>query len=460
MLISITLPLLTSVLILLYLESNVVYGGGLTLNDLPTINDSTLKVELIYEGNFSVQPGQSSPVSTMTFLGSDILILSKNDGAIYRIRNGTILDEPLRDVNVANKRERGLLGIAASKTTEANAEYIFVYYTESKKMDGTDVCPKTYFCEPGTQPIGNVVYRYELSIKDNDTKLGTPKLLLNLPANPGPSHAGGVLKIGPDNNLYTTIGDLGGSVNKSSSTKAQNFRNGTEPDGRGGILRITQEGQVVGHGIIGNTYPLNLYYAYGIRNSFGIDFDPLTGNLWDTENGPDYGDEINLVEPGFNSGWQKVQGIWKPKYDPERGGDLIAGEELLNSDRKELVDFNGKGIYSAPEFTWNQTVGPTAIKFLDSDKLGKQYENDLFVGDNNFGNIYHFDLSKDRRELSLGNVLKDKIANNHTELQDIIFGQWFDGITDLDVGPDGFLYILSRKGENVYIYRIVPKDFV
>jgi len=127
MLISITLPLLTSVLILLYLESNIVYGGGLTLNDLPIINDSTLKVELIYEGNFSVQPGQSSPVSTMTFLGSDILILSKNDGAIYRIRNGTIVDEPLRDVNVRKKRERRVLGIAAMKKTEANAEYIFVY---------------------------------------------------------------------------------------------------------------------------------------------------------------------------------------------------------------------------------------------------------------------------------------------------------------------------------------------
>jgi glucose/arabinose dehydrogenase len=58
-------------------------------------------------------------------------------------------------------------------------------------------------------------------------------------------------------------------------------------------------------GIIGE-YPLNLYYAYGIRNSFGINFDPITSNLWDTENGPGYGDEINLVEPGFNSGWVQV----------------------------------------------------------------------------------------------------------------------------------------------------------
>ena len=51
------------------------------------------------------------------------------------------------------------------------------------------------------------------------------------------------------------------------------------------------------------------YYAYGMRNSFGMDFDPVTGKLWDTENGPWWADEINIVEPGFNSGWKKVQGL-------------------------------------------------------------------------------------------------------------------------------------------------------
>jgi aldose sugar dehydrogenase len=74
------------------------------------------------------------------------------------------------------------------------------------------------------------------------------------------------------------------------------------PDGRGGILRVTQDGEIVQPSILGDEHPLDMYYAYGIRNSFGIDFDPETGNLWDTENDPSFGDEINLVEPGFNSG--------------------------------------------------------------------------------------------------------------------------------------------------------------
>ena len=61
--------------------------------------------------------------------------------------------------------------------------------------------------------------------------------------------------------------------------------------------------------ILSDEPPLNMYYAYGIRNSYGMDFDPLSGNLWDTENGPGNSDEINLVLPGFNSGWQEVMGL-------------------------------------------------------------------------------------------------------------------------------------------------------
>jgi aldose sugar dehydrogenase len=145
-----------------------------------------------------------------------------------------------------------------------------------------------------------------------------------------------------------------------NSSKVQNNREGPPPDGRAGILRITQDGQTVnGKGILGNEYPLNLYYAYGIRNSFGLDFDPVTGDLWDTENGPNFGDEVNLVKPGFNSGWNKVQGFWKPD-----------GEEMGDPDLNpnNLMDFNRNGEYSGPEFVWNYTVGATAIKFLDSDK--------------------------------------------------------------------------------------------
>ena len=193
---------------------------------------------------------------------------------------------------------------------------------------------------------------------------------------------------------------------------------------------------------------LKYYYAYGIRNSFGIDFDPVTKKLWDTENGPAYGDEINLVEPGFNHGWRQIMGIW------QRHGQF-AGHVLQDPDNL-LVNFGGKGKYSPPEFTWYLPIGPTALKFLNSDRLGKQYENDMFVGNIGNGTMFHFKLNQQRTGLLLNDgPLADEVANTPQENKQILFAEGFGGITDIQVGPaDGYLYIISYT--DGAIYRIVP----
>ena len=416
-----------AILVLSFASAEFIYYSAAE----PITNDHNLKAEIVYKGI-------DFPTS-MAFLNSDdILVLEKNNGIVRRIINGMSLSEPLLDVNVANANERGLLGIAVAKNDD-NTTNVFLYYTESKERDGNDECPTSTDCKKGNDPLGNRLYRYELI----DDKLKNPKLLLDLPTKPGPAHNGGIITLGPDNNVYLVIGEL-----TSMGTQASNVQKGLAPDGRGGILRVTQDGRVV-EGILSNTTLLNLYYAYGIRNSFGMDFDPLTGNLWDTENGPGNGDEINLVKPGFNSGWSKVQGMWEVK---ESFGD----NAVLEPDN--LIDFDGKGRYSEPEFAWNNTVAPTAVKFLSSDKLGTQYENDLFIGDANNGNIYHFDLNNDRTELVLQGQLTDKVADNISENQDIIWGKGFGIITDIQVGPEGYLYILSinlPQGRGT-IFRIVP----
>ena len=95
-----------------------------------------------------------------------------------------------------------------------------------------------------------------------------------------------------------------------------------------------------------------------------MDFDPESGFLWDTENGASGKDEINLVEPGFNSGWRQVMGL----------SSLDSG-----FDPNKLVDFEGKGKYSDPEFVWKMGVGPTALEFFNSYTYGKEYQNDMFV---------------------------------------------------------------------------------
>src|SRR5918994_1519293 len=405
-----------------------IYGARLNVTTSnPVVNDPDLKVDLYFKG-------LKAPTS-MIFLGpDDVLVTQKNEGTVERVVKGVKTPEPVLTVPVSTKDERGLLGIATSKESASNKTHVFVYYTEKGPIKG--------------QALGNRIYKYELN--DNGTKLLNPKLLLDLPWEPGSGHNGGVLKIGPDNSIYVTIGDImrtGENESQLYETQAQNVQDGKGADGRGGILRMTQDGQPIDKGILGSTVPLNYYYAYGIKNSFGIDFDPLTGNLWDTENGPDYGDEVNLVLPGFNSGWNKINGIWIVNSVFDKG-------EIAPIDTKDLVDFNQKGIYSPPEFTWDRSVAPTALKFINTSKLGQEYENQILVGDIKNGNIYLFTLSNDRKSLALDGPLKDKIADKKEEISSIIFASGFGGITDLEIGPDGYLYVLVYDKQDGRIYRI------
>jgi glucose/arabinose dehydrogenase len=437
----------------------------------PNIIDPNLKAEMVFRG--------LAYPTDIAFLGSnDILVIEKDTGIVRRIVNNTMMKEPLLDVNVATFGHRGTLGIAISnvsfspsstsssalpnqiltnKTDDESiktfapdiksAKYVFLYYTAIQGKDGEDT-------SQGKQPLGNVVYRYKLV----DNMLIEPKLLVKLPATPGAIGNGGKILVNPyDNNLYVTVGGVG--IN-DHETKAQNVRNGGHPDGTSGILVFTQDGKSVSQvGTLGDIDPINKYYAYGIWNSFGIDFDPVTGKLWDTENGVVFGDEINLVEPGFNSGWNKIDGIWLRGYPIEDTEARVATKQADGL----LVDFNGKGKYSPPEFTWFDDVGPTAIRFFNSDKLGRQYQDDIFVGDIINGNIYHFELNKQRTELLLpfNSSLSDKIvSSNETKFSDgIIFGKGFGGITDIEIGAeDGFLYVLTFNNGNGTIYRITPND--
>lgn len=407
----------------------------------PSLSDPSLKIE-------SVATGFDFPTN-IAFLGNDdILVLEKNTGNVFRIINGNVTNLVIH-LNISYKDERGLLGIAVSGNGESKQDdtLVFLYYTHCPKVKA-DVVSKSQGC-------GNYVYSYKFDIENS--KLTDPKLILTLPALPGPSHNGGVLKLDKDENLYVTIGDLQTTkFNKNQTgydTLAQNIINGTPTDGRAGILKLTQDGKPVGNGVLGNTHPLNLYYAYGVKNSFGIDFDPLTGTVWNTENGPQFGDEINLVEPGFNSGWEKVQGIWKLNQTKYKNGIYDESNEEI-----KLVDFNDKGKYSNPEFVWDKPVGPTSLKFLASNKLGAEYENDIFVGSVKKGMIYHFDLDNDRKSLSLTGDLADRVLNKKDDTSQILFGESFGIVTDIEVGPDGYLYVVSgdRGADAGAIYRIVP----
>ena len=245
----------------------------------PSISEPSLTAELVLDGLLS-------PTS-IAFLNENNILLLEKEGRVRLISNGQLQPQPvLQLVGVESNNERGLLGI------EVMDNRVFLYVSETGgQVEGI----------PTAGEVRNRVYSYTW----DGTSLTNPQLLVDLPSGPGTNHQGGKLKIGPDNQSYIVVGEM------QREGQLQNFQSGPPPDDTGVILRVNPaDGSPSTGNPLSNepANPLSKYYAYGIRNSFGIDFDPVTGKLWDAENGEDVFDEINLVEPGFNSGWKTVMG--------------------------------------------------------------------------------------------------------------------------------------------------------
>ena len=371
------------------------------------INDPNLRAELI-------SSGMSFPTS-MAFLDNNNILVLEKEGAVRLITNGVMQDSPVLQVTTDSKNERGLLGIAisgingnaTSSTASSQPSTVFLYYTEQ-----------------GEEELRNRVYKYQW----NGQSLVNPVLLLDLPAGPGTNHQGGKMVVGPDGYLYVVIGEL------QREGQLQNIENGPPPDDSGVIFRINTED---GSAAPDNPFQddaTNRYFAYGVRNSFGLAFDPVTGVLWDTENGEDSYDEINIVDPGFNSGWKTVMG------PISRAG---VSEE-------SLVQIPGSQYYD-PIFSWIESFGITDIEFFNSDSLGQKYANNIFAGDITQGNLYFFEVNQDRNGLQFNpqsqSGLSDLVADTDEEVSSVTLGTGFVGITDIETGPDGLLYVLTHDRE-------------
>jgi aldose sugar dehydrogenase len=418
--------IISSVIIILI--SFAIYALFLqTVYAQPYVIDTRLNVEPAVEG-------LSSPTS-MAFLDDNDLVVLEKEGNVRLVSNGVLQEEPLLRLPVNAISERGLVGIAVNRHIVNGNEVggvnntvrdVFLYFTEA-------------------DPLRNRVYKYQW----NGQSLTNSTLILDLPAEPGPQHNAGKMAIGTDGYLYVVIGDLG------HDGQLQNFPGGPPPDDVGVIFRVNPED---GSAAPGNPFAnsgndlLGKYYAYGIRNSFGIDFDPLTGDLWDTENGDASYDELNLVRPGFNSGWEKVMGPIS----------------VSGITRDELVNFAGSN-YTDPLLSWRDSVAPTDIEFFASAKLGDKYTNNIFVGDATRGNLYFFEVNQSRNGIMLNNtqqeaglsdlvvdstIIKGTAFIDEEELSAIVFGSGFGGITDIETGPDGLLYVLSIN--DGIIYKISP----
>jgi glucose/arabinose dehydrogenase len=391
--------------------------------DGPMLHDDTLAVELVAEG-------LDSPTSMRFLDDSTLLVLEKNKGQVRIVLDGKVLEEPAIQVGVATGPEQGLLGIAIWNGANDTTTSVFLYLTEN------------YHDKPR-----NLVYKYLYD--ENEMTLENRTVILDLPGEPGPFHNGGKISIGPsDGYIYAVIGDV-----SSGGGMLDNQMPGRPPDDKSVILRVdrdtgtpVQDNPFYNKNYIGGDMEkLQRYYAYGIRNSFGMDFEPITGKLWITENGEHAYDEINIVEPGFNSGWHKIMG-------PIGRTNMTV--------QNDLVIFDGAK-YQDPVFSWYAPVGVTDIEFFNSTKLGDKYDGNLFVGDINNGNLYFFEVNEDRTGITFHDSrLLDLVADpvkeeeeeggENSELSSLIFGEGFGRITDIETGPDGLLYILSYEDGKIY----------
>ena len=292
---------------------------------VPALVDPDLSVR-------TVASGLEAP-TTMAFLGEkDILVLEKGSGKVQRLIDGVIQPTPALDLAFNSASERGLLGVALHPRFPDNPG-VYLFWTESTTGADSSVLSETPL-------LGNRVDRFvwngsTLTLETNIIRLRAFQADAGQPERG--NHDGGVIKFGRDRKLYIYMGDNGRRGQMQNLPDGPGCTNppcadiptgnlpddqfgGPEPDNAhltGVILRLNDDGSTPKDNPFyraganrGGEAGANLQkvFAYGIRNGFGMAFDPFSGKLWEAQNGDDTFTEINLVEPGANLGWVQVMG--------------------------------------------------------------------------------------------------------------------------------------------------------
>jgi aldose sugar dehydrogenase len=479
----------------------------------PSLVDPNLGVRTVASG--LVTP------STMAFIGpNDFLVLEKNTGAVKRVVGGVVQGTVL-DLSVNFGSERGLLGIALHPGFPMNPG-VYLYWTcrSTAELDADPFQPEEPACsddpaamfgQPDTSDLlrvpllGNRVDRfrwtgsalvYEANVKkllafQNDGA-PTPVGQGDSAQPPRGNHDGGPIAFGPDGKLYVAIGDLGRrgqmqnlTFGPTPPTPDDQF-GGPAPDAAhlsGVILRLNDNGTTpVDNPFLTSGSAVGDVFAYGLRNTFGIAFDPVSGALWDQQNADDAFDELNRVERGMNGGWVQIMGpagrIQQFKQIettlPPSGGLAGATLQQIRWPATNIADTPEEALsrlhvlpgshYSDPEFSWKFATPPAGIGFLSSSALGPQYRNDLFAGAATpltmGGYLFRFNLTGNRRQIGVDDPrLEDRVADNNakhdiTESESLLFGTDFGVGTDVETGPNGNLYVVSLTQGAVYeIFR-------
>lgn len=334
----------------------------------------------------------ANPVGFTFTPNGRIVYLERASGEVRFLNPRTGVDRLFFRIGGVNSEgERGALGVALHPAWPRRS-FVYVYVTRAF----------------GDRPLENQLVR----IRDAGGRGTGMRVLFRSPIGSRANHNGGRILFGPDRKLYVVIGDGGEDPGTAQDLSV------SEP--RGKILRLDPNGSVPA----ANPIPDNPLWSYGHRNSIGLAFDPRTGGLWETENGPDCNDEVNLVTKGGNYAWGPSQacGIDTAPLDTNRDGP--APRHL-------------------PAWWFRQTIAITGTAFCDGCGLGSSFEGDLLFGCANgnckttVGPLGRFDLNGARDALGAPTRIDTTAAGP---------------VYSMEVAPNGRIWFSDYRG----IYRLAP----
>ena len=337
----------------------------------------------------------------MTFLpatgGSEVdLLVTERAGRLRRVIDGKLVDEPVRGAPDAFvHRQGGMLDVVLHPDFVDNRLVYLSYAGGDEDAANTEVARGRL--------DGNELRDLEVIFRAR-------------PKTPGGLHYGSRLLFRPDGTLLVTLGER--------YTEMQQAQDPTNHLGT--IVRLHDDGSIpddnpfaggrAAEGVEGAPE----VFTYGHRNVQGIALHPTTGEVWIHEHGPMGGDEINLLRPGANYGWPAIT------YGKDYSGAIIS--ERTHAPGMEQ-----------PLHQWTPSIAPSGMTFYTAD-LFPAWQGDLFVGSLKFTHVRRLEL--DGTEV----VGEEELLRSRRER-----------IRDVDVGPDGRLYVLTDSPDG-RVYRIEPAD--
>ena len=429
----------------------------------PFMTDDSLRVEVAARGLIE-------PTAVAFLAADDFFVTEKSTGEVHRVTAGEV-GEPVVDLAVNFFDERGLLGIALHPEFAENG-YVYLYWTASGEGNGDEGLLGTDTDEEFTLPdLGNRVDRFAwdgeaLTWDMNIVELRSNTLDTDTSGRIRGNHDAGPIVFGQDGTLFIVNGD------QNLRGQYQNITDGPAPDDlnfAGAVLRLNDDGSIpednpfydVGAEIGEGGENIQMTWAYGVRNSFGLAIHPDTGDLWETENGDDSWDEINIFRSERFDEYRQIEldsedGIDNPEYPPES----LAG--TADEARSQMFELEGS-TFVEPVFSWRYPPAVTSIAFVTDEALGGSFANTAWLGTVLTDSLLRYPLLDDGSGFDFGDDqgLADRVDDNEQkgdlgESAAYVVGSGFGIVTHIMRSPDDLLYVASIS--NGEVYRIGPAD--